>query len=137
MQHSTSFGFIVSTFNGVQQTDGYSLQFTGTRSAATTTTTLSTSTTDIVLAAFASGGGNGDLSVTCTASDWQLATLVTGNAGRMEHHAYFPVANSETVSYALVGGNFQFKFAVNIRATSAPPATSQVMFNLPLTGVGS
>ena len=137
--HSTSFGFLVATFYGVQQTDGYSLQFTGTGSAAATTTVLSTSTTDLVYAAFASGGGNGDMSVTCTGSDVQLNTMVTGNAGRMEHHAWVPpTANSQTVSYALVGGNFQFKFALNIRATTTTPAGSPaIQYLLPLMGVGS
>lgn len=135
MAHSTSFGFLVSLFNGVDQTDGYSLQHTSSGSAAAVTATISTSTTDLVWAGFVNGGGQGDGSVTCTGAT-QLNTIVVNNSGRMEHHTYAPAGTTATVAYATVAGNYCLRWAANIKAASTTPTTAPT-YTLPLTGAGS
>ncbi len=131
--HATSSNYCLTTYNGVDQSAGYSLQHTSTGSAAAVTATISTRVGDAVLGLFVTGN-QGDGSVTCTGSTTQLITRVTSK--RIEHHLYDPAGTTQTVAFALVAGNANLRFALNLRATSVAAGASPLPIMLPLTGAG-
>lgn len=130
--NNTSFGFGLSVFNGVDQTTGYSHQFSQTGSAAAVTATISTSTTDLVLAGIMQSGGYGDGSLSVAGS----TQLLSGGARRIEHHVVTPAGTTATVAYQLVAGSSEILWALNLRAVSTPPVGAPPLLTLPLTGAG-
>lgn len=134
MAHSTSFTWICSIFNGVDQASGYSLQYTASGSADAAMATISTSTTDLVFASLVVGV-QGDASVSYTGAT-QRNSFSNSNF-RVEHHTYAPTGTTQTAVYAGVAGAAHMLVGMNIKAVSTTPIGAPVYYTLPLTGAGS
>lgn len=133
LAHSTSFTFLCSVFNGVDQTAGYDLQFALSGSAASVLSTLSTSAADLVFCSMVVGGNQGDASVSFTGAT-QRSTITNGNS-RVEHHTYNTAGAQQVASYAGPAGAAHMLQLLNIRAASSPAALA-AHFSLALMGCG-